>query len=109
MFAAWLGLGASAWDRMADENGWWKAILVAAVCQLCLYYADLYDLRVVADRRELFVRALQSLGATSLILALVYFLFRGLILGPSDLVNPELGFGPIVFQFPEPIAIPASS
>jgi hypothetical protein len=34
---------------------------------------DLYDLRVLADRRELFVRAVQSLGATSLVLAAIYF------------------------------------
>jgi sugar transferase (PEP-CTERM system associated) len=81
VFAAWLRLGADAWDLMATENGWWKAALVAAVCQLCLYYADLYDMRVVADRRELFVRALQSLGAASLILALLYYFFQDLIIG----------------------------
>ena len=81
MFAAWLRLGAAAWDLMANEYGWWKAALIAAVCQLCLYYSDLYDLRIVADRRELFVRALQSLGAASLILALLYYLFPDLIIG----------------------------
>jgi sugar transferase (PEP-CTERM system associated) len=75
VFAAWLQLGAAAWDPLATGNLWWKAGLMAGVCQLCLYYADLYDLRVVADRRELFVRALQSLGAASLILALLYFIF----------------------------------
>ncbi len=81
VFAAWLRLGAAAWDLMAVENGWWKAALIAAVCQLCLYYSDLYDLRVVGDRRELFVRALQSLGAASLILAALYYLVPNLILG----------------------------
>ena len=62
---------------MANENGWWKAALIAVVCQVCLYYSDLYDLRIVADRRELFVRALQSLGAASLILAVLYYLVPG--------------------------------
>ena len=81
VFAAWLRLRAAAWDLMANEQGWWKAALIAAVCQLCLYYSDLYDLRVVSDRRELFVRALQSLGAASLILALLYYLFPDLIIG----------------------------
>jgi sugar transferase (PEP-CTERM system associated) len=66
---------------MENEAGWWKAALVAAVCQLCLYYSDLYDLRIVADRRELFVRALQSLGAASLILAVLYYVFPELVLG----------------------------
>ena len=59
----------------------WKTILVAAVCQICLYYAELYDLRVVADRRELFVRILQALGASSLILALLYYWFPSLVIG----------------------------
>ncbi len=81
VFAAWLRLGGAAWSLLADEHGLWKAALVAAVCQICLYYADLYDLRVAADRRELFVRTLQSLGAASLILAALYYLFPDLILG----------------------------
>src|SRR5215831_16701744 len=50
-----------------------KAALIALVAQLCLYFADLYDFRVIADRRELFIRAVQALGATSLILAGIYF------------------------------------
>ena len=81
VFAAWIRLGAESWDLMANKHGWWKAALIAAVCQLCLYYSDLYDLRVVADRRELFVRALQSLGAASLILAILYYALPDLPLG----------------------------
>lgn len=58
-----------------------RAGIVAAVCQLCLFFADMYDLRLVADRRELFVRLLRSLAATTLILAAVYFWFPSLIVG----------------------------
>ena len=66
-----------------DEAGAYllKAALVATVCQVCLYYAELYDLRVVADRRELFVRILQALGACSLILAVLYYWFPVLVIG----------------------------
>jgi sugar transferase (PEP-CTERM system associated) len=81
VFAAWIRLQNAAWHLMAAEGGWWKAALVAAVCQVCLYYADLYDLRIVADRRELFVRALQALGAASMVLAVLYYVFPELILG----------------------------
>jgi sugar transferase (PEP-CTERM system associated) len=81
VLAAWIRLGHGAWGELANEHGLWKAALVAAVCQLCLYYADLYDLRIVGDRRELFVRALQSLGAASLVLAILYYLFPDLVLG----------------------------
>jgi sugar transferase (PEP-CTERM system associated) len=58
-----------------------KALLVAVVTQLCLYFADLYDFRVLSDRRELFVRAVQAIGATSLILAALYFWLPNLIVG----------------------------
>jgi sugar transferase (PEP-CTERM system associated) len=58
-----------------------KALLVAGVCQLCLYYADLYDFRILSDRRELFVRLLQALGSASIILALTYFCFPALVIG----------------------------
>jgi sugar transferase (PEP-CTERM system associated) len=81
VFAAWLRLGGDAWVLLATESGLAKAVLVALVCQLCLYLSDLYDLRVVSDRRELVVRAFQSLGASSLVLAVLYFLFPSLVLG----------------------------
>ena len=58
-----------------------RAILIAVVTQLCLYFADLYDFRVITDRRELFVRAVQALGATSLLLAGLYFWLPELIVG----------------------------
>jgi sugar transferase (PEP-CTERM system associated) len=66
---------------VGTRDGLLKAILIAGVCQVCLYFADLYDLRIVADRRELFVRVLQSLAATSIVLAAVYFWFPALIIG----------------------------
>jgi sugar transferase (PEP-CTERM system associated) len=79
--AAYLRLGDAAWQIMAEENGVPKALLIAGVCQLCLYYADMYDLRVVSDRRELVVRIVQSLGAASFILAALYYWFPPLIIG----------------------------
>jgi sugar transferase (PEP-CTERM system associated) len=66
---------------LATAGGLAKAGIVAAICQLCLFFADMYDLRVVADRRELFVRLLRSLAATTIILAVVYFWFPVLIVG----------------------------
>jgi sugar transferase (PEP-CTERM system associated) len=58
-----------------------RAALVAGVTQVCMYFADLYDFKIIADRRELFVRAIQALAITSLVLAAVYFWFPGLIIG----------------------------
>ncbi len=82
LFAATIArLGHVPLDTDDAPSFFWKTILVAGVCQICLYYAELYDLRVVADRRELFVRILQALGATSLILALLYYWFPALVIG----------------------------
>jgi sugar transferase (PEP-CTERM system associated) len=79
--AAWLRLGDGAGSMFGPSIALGRAALIAAVCQLCLYYNELYDLRLLSDRRELFVRILQALGSTALILAALYYLFPGLIIG----------------------------
>ena len=79
--AVWLRLGCDALEVLLEQHGLLKALLITSACQFCLYYADLYDLRATADRRELFVRTLQALGATSLIVAMLYYWFPALVLG----------------------------
>jgi sugar transferase (PEP-CTERM system associated) len=73
--ATWRG-GPFVWVGSAISKG----LLVAAVLQLCLYYGDLYDLPRVADRRELFARLLQSLGAAALVVGAVYAIQPSMIL-----------------------------
>src|SRR4051812_37512608 len=58
-----------------------KALLVAVVCQLCLYSRDVYEGRIGTNRQELFVRFFQGLGVTSVVLAAVYYWFPHLIIG----------------------------
>ena len=79
--AAYVRFGDRAWQVLAVENGLAKALLIAAVAQACLYYADLYDLRLLSDRRELFIRILNALASASLLLAAVYYWFPALIVG----------------------------
>ena len=50
---------------LTTVGGLLRAGVVASICQLCLFFADMYDLRLVADRRELFVRLLRSPAATT--------------------------------------------
>ena len=78
---AWLRLGGDANSLFWAEYGWQKMLLVTIVCQLCLYYSGLYDFRIVSDRPELFIRLIQALGATCVILAVAYYWFPQLILG----------------------------
>jgi sugar transferase (PEP-CTERM system associated) len=80
--AAFARLGMDGWGLLfGDQAGLFKTLLLAGVTQTCLYVADLYDFRVVADRRELFVRILQALGAASFVLATVYFFLPDAMVG----------------------------
>lgn len=79
--AVWLRLGERAWLVFEVEHGLPRAFLIAGVCQICLYFADLYDFRNLSDRRELFTRLAQGLGAASFILAVLYFWFPALMIG----------------------------
>jgi len=58
-----------------------KALLIVASVQLSLYYFDLYDLKCFRSNFELTIRLLQSLGISSILLALLYYLFPFLIIG----------------------------
>ena len=58
-----------------------KVALLAGVCHLCLYFADLYDARSSGNTRELIVRLMRSLGATALVLSVIYAAVPGLMIG----------------------------
>ena len=79
--AAYLRLGGTAWTVLTLEGGLMKGLVIAGTMQVCLYYADLYDVRFLSDRRELFVRILHALASASMILAAVYFWFPSLVIG----------------------------
>jgi sugar transferase (PEP-CTERM system associated) len=81
LLAARIRLEQYAWEILIDEGGLWKTLLVAGATQVCLYYADLYNLRRLTDRSETFVRTAQALGAASLIVAAVYYWFPAMVIG----------------------------
>ena len=58
-----------------------QCLIVIAVCLGCFYCNDLYDLSEGRGSVEPILRVEQSLGAASLLLGLLYFLFPGLLLG----------------------------
>src|SRR5215212_537401 len=57
----------------------WKGAIVTALCLLCLYYNDLYDLTVVRSNREVFIRLLQSVGSALILVALLYLALPWLV------------------------------
>ena len=71
--------GAQAWELLTDDTAIPRVLLIVVVCQLCLHYADLYDLRTIASKRDLASRLMGAIGATSLILGIAYWLFPLLV------------------------------
>ena len=57
-----------------------RIVLITVVCQVCLYYNDLYDFEVASTIPEISIRLLQALGITSIALAAIYYLFPLVIL-----------------------------
>ncbi len=58
-----------------------KSFLITFVCQICIYYNDLYDMQVTNTYSELSIRLFQALGVAAFFLAGVYFLFPVFIIG----------------------------
>lgn len=68
-----------------------RILLITFICQICLYYNDLYDFDVASTFTEICIRLLQALGITSIALAVIYFLF------PVAIINQKVFILSIVF------------
>jgi len=53
----------------AVPGAFWKITVATAVCALCFYYNDLYDLTIVHSKIELLVRVMRAAGTAALALA----------------------------------------
>lgn len=68
-------------------GGLWRVVLITALCELCFYYNDLYDLTVVHSKTELAVRILQGAGAVAIILGCVSLLVPGVLIGSGTFLT----------------------
>ncbi len=57
-----------------------RILLVTVVCQISLYYNDLYDFKMASTLFEIIIRLLLSLGVTAIVLAFIYFCFPTVII-----------------------------
>jgi sugar transferase (PEP-CTERM system associated) len=71
--------GAYAWELLTDNTAIFRVLLIVVVCQICLHYSDLYDLRTIENKSDLARRLVRAIGATSLILGIAYWLFPLLV------------------------------
>ena len=57
-----------------------RILIITLVCQISLYYNDLYDFQIVSSIYEIVIRLMQSIGVTSIALAVIYFYFPMVII-----------------------------
>ncbi len=76
-----------------------KALLVVASVQISLYYFDLYDFKVFRKKLELAFYLLQALGVSSIILAVLYYLFPFLIIGRGIFSLSLIFMGLVIFSW----------
>jgi sugar transferase (PEP-CTERM system associated) len=68
-------------------GGLWRVVAITALCELCFYYNELYDLTVVHSKTELAVRILQGAGAVAIVLAVVSMLAPGALIGSGTFLT----------------------
>lgn len=90
LLADWLLLGSRSF--IIDRWLAMRILLITFVCQICLYYNDLYDLNISYRGSELSVRLLQSLGVATIFLAGIYLVFPKAIIGRGLFFAVTLGF-----------------
>src|SRR5437763_5000730 len=70
---------APTWDYLSTRGTLVRFAAVIIICELALYFNDIYDLQLVRRRSALFVQLLQAIGTAALVLAICYY------------INPDLG------------------
>ena len=63
------------------QDIWVKALVIALVTQLSLYFNDLYDFKSSDNSLEVASRLVQAIGITSIVLAILYYVWPELIIG----------------------------
>jgi sugar transferase (PEP-CTERM system associated) len=58
-----------------------QALFFVVTLQICFYYGDLYDFTAIRNRWDQLISVGQSLGAASLFLGMMYFIFPALLIG----------------------------
>ena len=57
------------------------AFMVALTCQICMYYANLYDLNSSVSTNKLFIKLLQAFSGTSIALTVLFYLLPQVMVG----------------------------
>lgn len=63
------------------EMAWQKVLLVSIVTQVSMYFTDLYEFKATDSAIDLGARLIQSIGITSISLAIIYILWPDMVIG----------------------------
>ena len=63
------------------ESIWPKVLIVSVITQMSLYFNDLYEFKTTDSTLDLASRLIQSIGITSIALAIIYFVWPDMIIG----------------------------
>lgn len=74
-----------------------KVLFVTIICQITLLYNEFYSADFKNGSRILLIKLLQSLGATSILLAILYFFFPLLIIGRGIFVLTMIILLPLLY------------
>ena len=82
LLALYLRLGSDGFTYQLEQGGgFFKLGVATCVWLVSLYFHDLYDYQVLSMRREMALRAVQAIGISWVLLAVLYYLFPSLELG----------------------------
>jgi hypothetical protein len=79
--AVHIRFGPEARDVLIGERGLLKVLLLAFIAQGSFYLFDLYDFHEMRKRGVLYIRTLQALGLTAIVLAAIFYAFPRMLLG----------------------------
>ena len=79
--ASFLLLGAGTGIAVMFEMIWPKVLIISLMTQISLYFNDLYEFKMTDTTVDLATRLIQTIGITSIALAVLYFLWPQLIIG----------------------------
>ena len=63
------------------KSVWLRVLLVAVITQMSLYFNDLYDIKRGENMIDMATRLIQAIGVTSIVLAVIYFLWPEAMIG----------------------------
>jgi sugar transferase (PEP-CTERM system associated) len=60
---------------------WSKGLFITVITELSLYFSDLYEFKKTDTTIDIGSRLIQSIGITSIVLAIIYYLWPGMVIG----------------------------